>query len=91
MLKNISLKSSIPLPYFNTVATRDILPGEEFLLDYGEAYTKAFLIPKPKSSDKNIHVDLMESELPGGLVDEDVRALEEIIISINLPGGEELN
>lgn len=33
----------------------------------------------------------MESELPGGLVDEDVRALEEIIISINLPAGEELN
>lgn len=91
LLKIISLKSSILLPYFITVATRDILPGEEFLLDYGEAYTKAFLIPKPKSSDKNIHVDLMESELPGGLVDEDVRALEEIIISINLPAGEELN
>ena len=70
------------------MATRDILPDEEFLLDYGEAYTKAFLTPKSKDSDKNIPVNLMESELPGGLVDEDERDLEPIITSINLSVGE---
>ena len=55
------------------VATRDIQPDEEFLLDYGEAYTKAFLLPKPKCPDSNISVGVMESELPGGLVEEDER------------------
>ena len=55
------------------VATRDIEPGEEFLLDYGEAYTNAFLLPKPKSPDSNISAGVMESELPGGLVEEDER------------------
>ena len=73
------------------MATRDILPGEEFLLDYGEAYTKAFLIPKPKSSDRNIPVDLMESELPGGLVDEDERDLEQSVTKMNLSAGGNLN
>lgn len=66
------------------MATRDILPGEEFLLDYGEAYTKAFLIPKPKSLDMNIPAALMESELPGGLIDEDERDLDQIITNISL-------
>lgn len=56
-----------------TVATRDIDPGEEFLLDYGEAYTKAFLLPKPKNLSSNITADVLESELPGGLVEEDDR------------------
>lgn len=55
------------------VATRDIEPGEEFLLDYGEAYNKAFLLPQPKSVNKNIEAAIIESELPGGLVEEDVR------------------
>jgi hypothetical protein len=55
------------------VATRDIEPGEEFLLDYGEAYTKAFLLPKPVSSVSNISAGVMEGELPGGLVEEDER------------------
>ena len=55
------------------VATRDIEPGEEFLLDYGEAYTKAFLLPQPKCPNSNISAGVMESELPGGLVEEDER------------------
>ena len=55
------------------VATRDIEPGEEFLLDYGEAYTKAFLLPQPKCLNSNISAGVMESELPGGLVEEDER------------------
>ena len=55
------------------VATRDIEPGEEFLLDYGEAYTKAFLLPQPKCLSSNISAGVMESELPGGLVEEDER------------------
>lgn len=55
------------------MATRDIEVGEEFLLDYGEAYTKAFLLPKPKSLSTNIAADVLESELPGGLVEEDDR------------------
>jgi hypothetical protein len=63
-----------------SVATRDIEVGEEFLLDYGEAYTKAFLLPKPKSISSNIAADVLESELPGGLVEEDDRTeLEERI------------
>ena len=59
--------------FYCVVATRDIQPDEEFLLDYGEAYTKAFLLPKPKCPDSNISVGVMESELPGGLVEEDER------------------
>ena len=55
------------------MATRDIEPGEEFLLDYGEAYTKAFLLPKPPCVISNISAGVMEGELPGGLVEEDER------------------
>lgn len=63
--------------YMNTypriviVAVRDILPGEEILLDYGKAYNEAFLIPKEKPVVKNISAGVMEGELPGGLVEED--------------------
>ena len=67
------------------MATRDIEPGEEFLLDYGEAYTNAFLLPKPKSPDSNISAGVMESELPGGLVEEDER---ESLIDLNKDCGE---
>ena len=62
-----------------TVATRDIEPGEEFLLDYGAAYNNAFLLPQEKSVNKNIEAAVLESELPGGLVDEDVRDDSEAI------------
>jgi hypothetical protein len=71
------LSSSILL-----VATRDIEVGEEFLLDYGEAYTKAFLLPKPKSLSTNIAADVLESELPGGLVEEDDRTELEVRIDL---------
>ena len=46
------------------------------MLDYGEAYTKAFLLPQPKCPDKNISAGVMESELPGGCVEEDERDTE---------------
>lgn len=72
---NVTMRTA----YMNTypriliVATRDILPGEEFLLDYGEAYNQAFLIPKDKTPANNISAGVMEGELPGGLVEEDER------------------
>lgn len=33
-------------PHIVLVCMQDIEPGDEFLLDYGEAYTKAYLTPK---------------------------------------------
>ena len=67
-----------------SVATRDIEPGEEFLLDYGAAYNTAFLLPQGKSVNKNIEAAVLESELPGGLVDEDVRDdSEEVSLDMN--------
>ena len=69
---------------FFAVATRDIEPGEEFLLDYGAAYNTAFLLPQGKSVNKNIEAAVLESELPGGLVDEDVRDdSEEVSLDMN--------
>lgn len=68
------------------MATRDIEVGEEFLLDYGEAYTNAFLLPKPKSLSSNIAADVLESELPGGLVEEDDRTEAVAGESIDLTG-----
>lgn len=35
------------MPHIVIVCTRDIDVGEEFLLDYGEAYNKAYLLPRP--------------------------------------------
>lgn len=34
-------------PHILLVCTQDIEPGEEFLLDYGKAYTEAYLTPRP--------------------------------------------
>jgi SET domain len=55
-------------PHIAIVCTRDIEPGEELLLDYGEAYTKAFLTPKEKLP--NIPAEVVRCELPMGLFDE---------------------
>lgn len=65
--------------YMNTypriliVATKSIEIDDEFLLDYGEAYTKAYLLPKAKNPQENISPDIFENELPGGLAEEDER------------------
>ena len=51
-------------PHIAIVCTRDIEVGDEFLLDYGEAYNNAFLIPPPRTD--NLPQDLVNSELPMG-------------------------
>jgi hypothetical protein len=38
------------VPHILLICTRDIEPGEEFLLDYGDAYNKAYLTPKESPS-----------------------------------------
>jgi hypothetical protein len=53
---NIAFKANVSMrtAYVNTyphiiiVCTEDIFVGDEILLDYGEAYTQAYLTPKPK-------------------------------------------
>jgi SET domain-containing protein len=60
-------------PRILIVAMRDIQVGEEFLLDYGEDYNNAWLNPTIEKKVENIEAGVMESELPGGLVEEDER------------------
>lgn len=45
---NVTMRTSYisTLPHIVLVCTRDIEAGEEFLLDYGDAYNKAYLCPK---------------------------------------------
>lgn len=68
---NIAFKANVTMRtvYINTyphiiiVCCDDIEVGDEFLLDYGEAYTKAFLTPHPKVSP--IAHDIVRHVLPG--------------------------
>jgi hypothetical protein len=45
---NVTMRTSYiaTYPHIVLVCTRDIEAGEEFLLDYGEAYNRAYLMPK---------------------------------------------
>ena len=48
---NVTMRTAYvnTLPHILIVCMRDIEIGEEFLLDYGDAYNKAYLIPKEKA------------------------------------------
>ena len=52
-------------PHICIVCTKDIEIGDEFLLDYGEAYNKAFLTPAAKIP--NIPVSVACSDCPTGM------------------------
>jgi hypothetical protein len=45
---NVTMRTAYinTFPHIVIVCTQDIEPGDEFLLDYGEAYTQAYLTPK---------------------------------------------
>jgi SET domain len=58
-------------PHIAIVCTRDIEPDEEILLDYGDAYTKAFLTPTPQERVPNIPAEVVRCELPGGVFEDD--------------------
>ena len=47
---NVTMRTSYinTYPHIVLVCLQDIEVGEEFLLDYGEAYNKAYLLPKEK-------------------------------------------
>lgn len=51
---NVTMRTSYvnTYPHIVLVCMQDIEPGEEFLLDYGEAYTQAYLIPKEKQPER---------------------------------------
>lgn len=50
-------------PHIVIVCLRDIEEGEEFLLDYGKAYTDAYLTPKPKAP--SLAMEVVRNALPG--------------------------
>ena len=52
-------------PHILVVCLRDIEEGEEFLLDYGKAYTEAYLTPKPKQDVPALDMQVVRSVLPG--------------------------
>ena len=53
------------LPHIAIVCTEDILPGDELLLDYGDAYNNAYLIPKPPVAVSEVQCDsLSDMSLP---------------------------
>ena len=48
-------------PHIIIVCTKDLEIGDELLLDYGKAYTDAYLTPKPKVEVPNVPM----CDLPG--------------------------
>lgn len=62
---NVSMRTAYvsTYPHIVVVCTEDIEIGDEFLLDYGEAYNRIFLKPKPKS--ENIPISIIHDEMPG--------------------------
>lgn len=70
---NVAFKPNVTMrtAYVNTypriviVCMQDIEIGEEFLLDYGEAYTKMFLTPKPPPVVADIPIDMFRKLMPG--------------------------
>lgn len=52
-------------PHLLIVCLRDIEPGEELLLDYGKAYTDAYLTPRVEKPPVVIPMHVVRSELPG--------------------------
>ena len=61
-------------PHICIVCTRDIDVGDEILLDYGDAYNKAFLTPPPPPPPP-IPPEVLDDALPCGLMD-DIEAEE---------------
>lgn len=55
-------------PHILLVCTQDIEPGDELLLDYGEAYNNAYLTPQVRK----VNVDSLSTmELMGALPNSD--------------------
>ncbi len=52
-------------PHVVIVCIRDIEPGEELLLDYGKAYTDAYLKPKSDIKIPALSMDIVRHALPG--------------------------
>ncbi len=52
-------------PHLLIVCTRDIEVGEELLLDYGKAYTDAYLRPRPREGGARLPHHQLRHELPG--------------------------
>lgn len=46
---NVTMRTAYvdTLPHIVIVCMEDILPGDEILLDYGDAYNRAYLLPQP--------------------------------------------
>ena len=57
-------------PHIVIVCKKDIEVGDEFLLDYGEEYTKAYLTPKPVTQ-SNVSAEVLQKALPFGDSDSD--------------------
>ena len=51
-------------PHLVVVCTKDIEPGDELLLDYGEGYNQAFIYPKQISVDTPISREELSDVLP---------------------------
>jgi hypothetical protein len=51
-------------PHIMIVCTEDIMPDDEILLDYGDAYNSAYLLPKPVVPSTELSMEEMSSALP---------------------------
>jgi hypothetical protein len=74
------------LPHIVIVCMRDIVPGEEFLFDYGEAYNNAYLLPKVTKQHAAISDEELREALP--FCDEDMDDLETDLHEASLVKGE---
>jgi hypothetical protein len=69
---NVTMRSAYPntYPHIVIICTRDIDIGEEILLDYGKAYTDAYLTPKPPvTKTEPIPITQLRRVLPGLMSD----------------------
>ena len=64
---NVTMRSAYlnTYPHIIIICTRDIDIGEEILLDYGKAYTEAYLTPKPVTKTEPIPMARLRRVLPG--------------------------
>lgn len=58
-------------PHIVIVCMEDLFPGDELLLDYGEAYNKAYLTPSTTTVTSNLTSEEADVALPFSTVDSD--------------------
>lgn len=79
---NVAFKANVTMrtayvdtyPHILIVCTEDIYPGDELLLDYGEAYNKAYLLPNTRTVTGELSQSDVQNALPFCSEDSDQEA-----------------